>query len=143
MMDDQHIDRNLKQIIRQAGLMNPSPGFTQRVMEKIHQIPVEITQIIDKKERVTDRILFAGLAGAGVLATAWYFISYHKDILFRRPEPLYWSLLEKITESLGSVFLSFRISSITLAVIGAILLVIATDLIIKKIQSARKHFLLL
>jgi hypothetical protein len=142
-MNDQHIDQNLKYLMRKAGLINPSPDFTHRVMERIHQMPVEKTQISLKADWIKDWVFFSSLGIAGALATAWYFISYNNNLLFVWPKNEYWPLFEKITDSLSAIFSSFRVSSITVAVIGAILLVFVTDLVIKKIQSFRKVFLFL
>jgi hypothetical protein len=142
-MNDQHIDQNLKYLIRKAGLINPSPDFTQRVMEKIHQMPVEKIQPDFKADWIKDWVFFSSLGVAGALATAWYFFSYNSSLLFVWPKNEYWPLFQKITDNLSSIFSSFRVSSITVAVIGAILLIFIADIVIKKVQSDRKNYLLL
>ena len=142
-MNDQHIDQNLKYLMRKAGLINPSPDFTHRVMEKIHQMPVEKIQPGLKADWIKDWVSFSSLGFAGVLAMAWYFISYNNNLLFVWPKNEYWPLFENITDSLFAIFSSFRVSSITVAVIGAILLVFIADIVIKKVQTDRRNYLLL
>jgi len=141
-MEDIQFDRHLKKFFKRTGLMNPSPDFTQQVMERIYQLPVEMTQATNKTERLKDWLLFLTLGVVGLLATAWYFISYN-NVSFEMPKPEYWPLFEKIVDNLSGIIASFRVSSITVAVIAAIIFVFATDFVIKKIQSVRKNYLFL
>lgn len=142
-MNDQHIDQNLKSLLRKAGLTNPSPDFTQQVMEKIYQMPVEKIQTDLNTDWIKDWVSFSSLGVVGALATAWYFISYNSSLPFVWPKNEYWPLFEKITDSFSGIFSSFRVSSITMAVIGAILLIFVADIVITKVQSYRKNYLLL
>lgn len=142
-MNDQHIDQNLKSFLRKAGLINPSPDLTHRVMEKIHQMPIEKLQPSLKPDWIKDWVWFSSLGVVGALATAWYFISYNNSLLFVWPKNEYWPLFEKISDSLSAIFSSFKVSSITVAVIGAILLIFVADIVITKVQSYRKNYLLL
>jgi hypothetical protein len=94
-MNDQHIDRNLKSFLRKAGLNNPSPDFTQHVMEKIHQMPVEKIQTGMQTDRLKEWVLFSSLGVTGALAITWYFITYSSSLLFDWPKNEYWPLLKK------------------------------------------------
>jgi hypothetical protein len=142
-MNDEHIDRNLKSFLRKAGLNNPSADFTQSVMEKIHQMPVEKIQPGMQTDRFKEWVLFSSLGVTGALAITWYFITYSSSLFFDWPITEYWPLLKKLTDSLSAIFSSFQVSSITVAVIGAILLVFIADMIIAKLQSDRKNYILL
>jgi hypothetical protein len=141
-MEDQQFDRQLKNFFKRTGLLDPSPDFTQKVMGRIHQLPVEIAQAGKISEGTKDWVLFLAMGVVGVLATVWYFLSYN-NIFSDIPKPEYWPLFEKITDSLSGIFSSFRVSSITVSVIAAIILVFAADFAIKKLQSIRKNYLFL
>ncbi len=135
-------DQFLKDLVQKTDLEKPSLNFTQHVMKAVEPLTIKNEESVFALSVLAKRWYLAGIAGiVAIVSVAFYLVSNHIRILSDEYDPLIFPVFKKVFSSFRDLFHTFQVSSFTLIIIGAILLLILIDLLLRKIQANRQTFI--
>ena len=137
-------DQFLKELVQKTEVEKTSQNFTQNVMRE-----VKILASMNNEKSsfsfsdLVNKWYLAGTAGVFAIAYLIYFIiSNNIKIISKEYDPMIIPVFKKIFSTFRDLFHSFQISSFTIMIIGAILLLFLIDRLLKKFLADKHTFIL-
>ncbi|MBN2174757.1 MAG: hypothetical protein JW731_11540 [Bacteroidales bacterium] len=132
-------DDFIRKLVQKSDTEQPSKSFTNNVMDNIIALEQEKAEYRFSIKGIS-YWYFAGAAGIfGLLYTIYFFLTNEKTFITQKFDPAIIPGFESIFQSFEAIFESFKISSFTIIIIAAIVLLFAVDQILRR-THAGKYF---
>jgi len=139
---EEYHSNKLKEIIKKSGIEMPSDQFTGNVMKSLRGAVSE--NLIEKNPALTFPGLLIGISIALLIAALIYFFMYYGNfLLVKEFDPIFTPVLKDFYQYIAEIFNSFRVSSITIVIIGGCLVLIGLDYFFRRLNLFRKTYFII
>lgn len=133
-------DNYLKTLVQKADLENPSPHFTDNVMNQIQAKQQPATQLSGTSAWLKN-YFFLIIAGLGAVSYAIYYMVINNISIFPGDfDPILVPVFGKILLSLKEIFQSVEVSSFTVVIIIAVFGLFIIDRLLRRFQAGKQTY---
>ena len=133
-------DNYLKNLIKKADIENPSPNFTDNVMNQIQAEQQPTAQLTGKTTGINNYYFLFAAGLAAVAYAVYYFISNEITLFPGDFDPILVPVFGKILASMKDMFQSIQISSFTVVIIVAVIGLFVIDRLLRRFQAGRQTY---
>lgn len=134
-MNKQNNDINLEKLFRSHGTIEPNARLTENIMQAIEASDEKTTTAIS--ETYGAKYFFVIPAILAFAGFVYFFVFGNGVLIWSEYDPILFPIFKSIWLSLKDIFLSFKVSSVTIIILGGLGSLFMVERILRKLQSAR------
>lgn len=130
----------LRDLVKKADLESPSMDFTQNVMMDIKGLSTSASST-SNIAGIGSLWIWVSLAFLAAFAyLVYYFMGNSPTWLVEKYNPVILPVVERIFESFKGFFQTFKVSSFTLVIFGAVVILFIADGVLRKLQIRKNIY---
>lgn len=137
---DEQTDDLLRDFVKKSGLESPSKDFTRNVMKEVKNLSTNTANASIPSGLGTLWIWVSVAFLAAIAYLVYYFTGNDSIWLIDKFNPLILPVVERIFGSLKGLFQSFQVSSFTLIIFGAVVILFIVDGVLRKLQIRKNIY---
>ena len=140
--NEEYHSRKLKEIVKKSGHEYPSDRFTDNVMKAVREAHIPQPSAEQVSWFRSGGFITVLAVILGTTAVAYFFYLYGNILFVKDIDPVFGTVLKDLYHNLTEIIDAIKISSITMVIIGGLIILLGLEYFLRKFQSTKNSYLL-